>query len=498
MSPEPRTRRKRTTLGGRTIVHLTAEFSPYARTGGLAEAVAGLASFQASAGHTVVVFMPLYSSVREIAPGLEPLGPVQMIQIGPRAEEVRFFGEMPPRPGPRVIFVDSPAYFRRAGLYGNDGADYADNHLRFALFCMAALAGIKLYVDGPVLLHVHDWHAALAAVYLRSYSTLREAFGPTPVIVSVHNAGYQGHFPETAMEELGLPWELWRLDRLEWYGQLNLLKGALTHCDMAITVSPTHAAELCTPQGGFGLHDVFQHLGTRLVGICNGIDQHLWNPAEDDQIAARYSRDDLSGKLACKSALQRAFGLRERPEAPLLGMTGRLVTQKGFDIILGSNCIHSLDAQFIFLGRGEPWVHAALATLAFERPEHVAVEFAFTDLLEHRLMAGSDTLLMPSLYEPCGLAQMRAQLYGTPVIGRNIGGIHDTVIDGSTGFLFDEFRIDALDHAIARSLDAFARPRTWKPMMRRAMKQDFSWGRAAAAYEEVYRSAGALVAERGD
>jgi len=478
----------------RTIVHLSAEYYPYARTGGLAEAVAGLAKFQTQAGQRVVVFLPLYSSVREVTTDLEPLGPTRLIPMGARLEEVRFFRERTAPGTPEVIFVDSPGYFQREGLYGEHGADYPDNHRRFALFSRAALEGIHDLAPGPTLLHVHDWHAALAPVYLRTSADLGRRFGPAPVVVSVHNAGYQGHFPESTLEELGLPWELWTPERIEWYGRLNMLKGALKFCDAAVTVSPTHAAELCTPEGGFGLHDSFRDLGSQLFGICNGIDQGVWDPATDDQIAATYSADDLAGKVACKWALQRAFGLPERPDVPLFGMTGRLVEQKGFDIVLRSERLRSLDAQFIFLGKGDPWYQAELAARAAERPQHIAVEFAFTDALEHRLTSGSDIVLMPSLYEPCGLTQMRAQRYGAPVVARNVGGIHDTVEDNATGFLFDAFEAQALDAAIDRALDRFTQRRRWTAMMRRAMQRDFGWERSAALYAEVYDAASRVVA----
>lgn len=480
----------------RTVVHLTAEYYPYARTGGLAEAVAGLATFQARGGDRVVVFMPLYALVREVAPDLEPLGPVQTIAVGPRLEEVRFFRQNYATEGPEVIFVDAPAYFKRAGLYGEHGADYPDNDRRFALFARAALEGIVQFVPGPVLLHAHDWHTALAPVYARTYSALTERFAATPIVLSVHNAGYQGHFPETAMEDLGLPWELWTFDYLEWYGKLNVLKGGLTFCDMAVTVSPTHARELCTPEGGFGLHHTFQALADRLVGITNGIDQRVWNPATDAHIAAHYSRDHLTGKAACKAALQHSFGLAERPDVPLFGMTGRLVKQKGFDLILQSERVRAHDAQFVFLGEGEPGYRAALSSLAAGRMQAVAVDFAFTDVLEHRLMSGSDIVLMPSLYEPCGLTQLRAQRYGAPVIGRRVGGIRDTVRDEATGFLFDDFTAAALDGAIDRALARAADGRAWKAMMRRAMASDFGWERAAQSYGQVYAEASRLASAR--
>lgn len=484
----PRLHRERR-AARRTIVHLTAEYQRYAFTGGLAEAVAGLASSQVRAGERVVVFVPLYEPVREVATDLVALAPPQPITIGNRTEQVRFFREAIRTYGPRVIFVDVPGCFARPGIYGDSGQEYPDNHVRFAFFSLAALHGIRRFVRGPVLLHAHDWHAALAPIYMRTHAAMAPRFASTPVVMSVHNAGYQGHFPAEVMEELALPWELYRVDHLEWYGRLNMLKGGLTFCDAVVTVSPAHAAELRTAEGGFGLHDTFRELGSRFVGICNGIDQRDWDPATDRQIAANYSRADLSGKAVCKDAAQRAFGLPGRPEVPLFGMASRLVGQKGFDILLQSARLRSFDAQLIILGQGEPRYHDAVAALSAEHPERIACEFGFTDRLEHQLMAGADAVLMPSLYEPCGLTQMHAMRYGAPVIGRRVGGIGDTVTDNDTGFLFDAYNASALDEALDRALSQFADGPAWRAMMQRAMARDFGWDRSMMDYASVYRGA---------
>jgi starch synthase len=486
---------------GRTIVHLAAEYWPYARTGGLAEAVMGLATHQARAGHPVVVFVPLYRSVRDVAPDLAPVGRPIRIDLGYRGEEVRFFREVPPGGGhppgtPRVVFVDLPAAFNRAGLYGEHGRDYADNARRFALFCRAALEGIGRLVPGPVLVHAHDWHTALALVYLRTYAGLRERFGRVPTVFSVHNAGYQGHFPPSILGECGIPPEAYTWRHLEWYDRVNYLKGGLTFCDVAVTVSPTHAGELRTPAGGFGLHGAFAALGPRFHGITNGIDQRTWDPATDPQITARFAPDALAGKARCKAALQRTFGLPLRKRTPVFAMTCRLVTQKGIDLVLGAQAPWLLDAQFIVLGSGEARYERALAQLAARRPQHVAVQLDFTDRLEHRLMAGADLFLMPSQYEPCGLAQMRAMRYGTLPIGRRVGGIADTIEDDVTGFLFDDYHPGALDWGIRRALHRFADRAAWTARMRQAMARDFGWERAVQGYDEAYRRAVAVAASR--
>lgn len=479
-----------------TIVHLSAEYVPYARTGGLAEAVAGLANTQTSAGEQVVVFCPLYRSVREAAADLAPLGRTYAVHLGSSVEEVRYFREVKPPPGPRVVFIDHPHFFNRSGLYGENGRDYADNAERFAFFSLAVLEAIPRLIQGPVIIHAHDWHTAPVFAYARSYGKFREKFVRTPMVMSVHNGGYQGHFGPETVARIGIPPELYTYHAGEWYGKLNFLKLGLTFCDFAVTVSPSHARELRTDGGGFGLQSVYRWMGDRFSGITNGIDQSTWNPATDPHITAPYSPEALDGKARCKAALQRTFGLPQRKRVPLFAMAARLVTQKGLEIVLKSQRIQTLDAQFIFLGSGEPRFEEALARLTARRHRNVAVQFAFTDILEHRLIAGADALLMPSQYEPCGLTQMRAQRYGTLPVVRRVGGLADTVSDDVTGFLFDDFHAASLDWAIDRTLQRYADQPAWTKRMRAAMARDFAWERSADQYAALYAKATQLASSR--
>ena len=468
------------------IVHLVAEYLPFARTGGLADAVRGLATYQASVGIRTVVLMPLYRSARDAADRLDPVGDPFTVQVGPRAEPARLYRHVD-RDGPAVYFLEHAAYFDRAGLYGERGSDYPDNARRFAFLCRAALEAMPRVAPGPQLLHAHDWHTALAPVYLRSVLRADPYARQVAAILSVHNAGFQGHFPRETLADIGLPKEMWDWRRMEWYGRVNFLKGGVIFADAVTTVSPTHAHELRTAAGGFGLHDAFIGLRDRLVGITNGIDVDEWNPATDPDTVAHYSSEDFGGKARCKAALQESFGLPVEPGTPVFGMTARLVAQKGLDIILGGESLLASPAQFIFLGAGEARYEAALAEVAREHPERVAVEFNFSDHLEHQLMAGADMFLMPSLYEPCGLTQMRAQRYGAIPVARRVGGLADTIEDGVTGFLFDEYTPGGLDVAIARAVDQYADQPAWLLLAHQAMGRDFSWARSAAKYHELYR-----------
>jgi starch synthase len=477
------------------IVHLVAEYWPFARSGGLAEAVRGIATFQAKSGFPTTVLMPLYRVVRRSTPDLVPYGDPFEVEIGPRRGTVRLMQQEDPEPGPRVLFLDQPELFDRDGIYGEGGADYPDNHLRFAFFAKAALQILPELVREPVILHAHDWHTALAPVYLHTTKTEANRLDRLATVLSVHNAGYQGLFPPSVIDELDLPDEVFHWSRMEYYGQINWLKGGLAYSDYVGTVSPTHAHELRTPAGGFGLHDSFIGLGDRLVGILNGIDLDIWNPETDPDIPANYSADDLSGKATCKADLQRACGLAVDPAIPLFGMTARIVKQKGFDLIVGDGLLYRIpEAQFVFVGEGDAGYQRALAEVAHYVPERVAVRFDFTERREHRLLAGADCLLMPSQYEPCGLTQMRAQRYGALPVVRRVGGLTDTVEDQVTGFVFDEFTSGALEVAIRRATALFPDHEAWERHMVRAMHRDFGWERSACSYLDVYATALAIHA----
>ena len=473
------------------VTHLTAEYWPFARTGGLGEAVSGLATVQAAAGHPTTVIMPLYQLVRETTPAIERAGQPFTVTLGGRTEHAWLY-RVPATAaggGPRVFFVESPDFFDRAGIYGDNGADYPDNARRFAFFCVAALTALPEIAPDTQVLHAHDWHTALAPVYLRTAFQGQAFYDALSTVMSVHNAGFQGHFPPETVSDLGFPADLYNAAVFEWYGRMNMLKAGLAYSDVAVTVSPTHAKELRTPEGGFGLQDMFIGMGDRLAGILNGIDPVLWNPATDPEITANYSRDDLAGKRRCKAALQKEYGLAQEPHTPLFGMSARMVSQKGLDLVLGADLLETTHAQFIFLGAGEHRYHEALANLAAAAPDRVAVEFIFTDHIEHRLLAGADALLMPSQYEPCGLTQMRAQHYGAVPVARRVGGLSDSIEDGVTGFLFDLYEPAALAQAINRAVDAYADRTAWKKLVREAMNRQFGWHRSAEHYHTLYRRA---------
>jgi starch synthase len=474
------------------VAHLTAEYWPFARTGGLGEAVTGLATTQAAAGHPTTVVMPLYQLVRETTPSLERTAHPLAITLGGHIEHAWLYRTPAVADGPQVFFIEHPDFFDRAGIYGDNGADYTDNARRFAFFCLAALTALPEIAPETRVLHAHDWHTALAPVYLRTTFRGQPFHDRLATVLSVHNAGFQGHFPSDTLAQLGLLPELYNDGVFQWYGRMNMLKGGLAFSDVAVTVSPTHARELRTPEGGFGLQETFTAMGDRLTGILNGINPVLWNPETDPEIPGNYSRGDLAGKRRCKAVLQQAYGLAPEAHTPLFGMSARMVSQKGLDLVLGADLLATTDAQFIFLGAGERRYHEALASLAATAPDRVAVEFMFTDHVEHRLLAGADALLMPSLYEPCGLTQLRAQHYGAIPVARRVGGLTDSIEDGVTGFLFDPYEPAALAQAIRRAVECYGDRTAWRKLVREAMSRQFGWDRSGEQYLALYRRALAL------
>ena len=482
-----------------SIVHLTAELAPIARTGGLGEVVASLAAYQSAAGLSVAIVMPLYRQIRDQFPDLEPIDGPFVVNVAFRDHGAQLYklpekaaaavigmrGDAPP---PAVYFIDNRDFFDRSGIYGDPSGSYIDSARRYAFFGAAAMQVLPRIASAPAILHAHDWHTCLALAYLRTWYGGSAFHREVSTILTVHNAGFQGHYSPETMGDVGLDPALYNFGQFEWYGRMNLLKGGMSFADGVTTVSMTHADELRTPEGGFGLHDDFVQKGDRFVGILNGIDQTRWDPSTDRDIAARFSREDIGNKAVCRQALQRDLGLVERAEVPIFVMTARLVQQKGLDLILDNPWIFNADAQWVFLGGGDPRFVEGLHAIAAQAPDRVHIDTNFTDEKEHRMMAGGDILLMPCRYEPCGLTQMRAQRYGTVPLVRRVGGLADTVHDGVTGFVFNEFSASAFAEAIARAIVAFRDRDQWFRMMRDAMARDFGWERSEERYRDLYRT----------
>jgi starch synthase len=483
------------------VLHITSEVAPYSKTGGLADvasalprAIARLANRQARGPRSrITVVTPRYRSIDPTRHMLaRRLAPID-VPLGARTERVTLYEGKLPGGLVTVYLLDHPL-FDREGLYGDGkGADYADNGLRFALLSRAALEVAHRLDQWPDVIHAHDWQAALAPLYVKVGVVPRR---PRPATVfTIHNLAFQGLFPKELVEDLGLGWDLFTPEGMEFYGQLSFLKAGVAFADRVTTVSPRYAREIQTAEHGAGMEGFLKARSGKLTGILNGIDADVWNPEKDPHIPVRYDAIDRTGKAACKAALQRELALPVRAQVPVVGMVSRLSEQKGLDIINKvSHDLSQLDAQFVFLGVGDKKYEEALLTMARRYPTKFASRIAYDEPMAHRIEAGSDLFLMPSRFEPCGLNQMYSLRYGTIPIVRAVGGLDDTVVDfdeqtqTGTGFTFDEYSPSALLACVKRAVATFRHQSVWNTLVGRAMVIDFAWEHSAQRYLDIYES----------
>lgn len=486
------------------ILMIASECAPFAKSGGLADAVAGLSKALFRAGHDVRIVMPYYRVVKGKAVDLgEPVG--CCVHMG-RGEEnwVAF------RPGKLdgsvpIEFLEYDRFYDRGGLYDEGGHEYSDNAFRFALLSKAAMQRCKDSGFIPDVMHCHDWMSALTPLFLKTWDRILSPLSATASVLTIHNIGYQGVFHSSAFSYLGVSDDWFRSDVLEDHGRLNLLKAGIYCADAITTVSPTHAQELLTAEGGMGLAPYLNRRRADFVGVLNGVDDDVWNPEIDPMIPARYSADELSGKAECKAALQRRFGLEVDPSVPLFGMVSRLAAQKGIHLIREAvpRALGGMRAQFVLMGSGDRSAEDFLHWLAGTFPGRAGTYVGYSEEISHWIEAGADFFLMPSIYEPCGLNQIYSLRYGTLPLVRRTGGLADTVLNyneataDGTGFVFDLPTPQALFDTIGWAVSTwYDRSEHIGILRKRAMEQRFSWDASAQKMIEVYR--GALRRKRGD
>lgn len=469
------------------ILFVAAEVAPFSKTGGLGDVAGALPAALAARGHAVRVVTPRYGAIDPAAHHLERL---------PHAVHARgeVAGLWRGRSGAaEVLLLEHERYFgHRRGLYQEHGRDYGDNAQRFAFLCRAALDAPRALGFAPDVVHLHDWQAALAAWILRHEHPQRGWAGRARSVYTIHNLAYQGVFPKELMPAVGLPWEVFRYEAMEFYDQLNFMKAGIVFADALTTVSPNYAREILTPEHGCSLDALLRHRAGQLTGILNGIDDAVWDPARDRHLAARYRPGDLAGKADCKHALQLELGLPVRRDVPVVAMVGRLAEQKGVDLVAAAlhELLH-LDLQLVLLGSGRHDYEDLFQRAAREVPARLAVRVGFDEGLAHRIEAGADLFLMPSRFEPCGLNQLYSLRYGTVPVVRAVGGLEDTVEDfdghrGGTGFKFREYQPAAMMTALRRALDVFRDARAWRGLQERGMALDHSWDRSAEAYDRLF------------
>jgi starch synthase len=484
------------------VLHVGAEIAPFVKTGGLADVIGALPAAQAAGGADVRVLLPALPPLAAALSGAEVVGRIVPPWGGAAAELLKGRLDAPSLAALPVLLLRHDALYARSGSPYGDGSGHAfvDNHRRFALLGLAAARIAEgALADGwrPDVLHGHDWHAGLAGAY--AVVSRRAGKHRAANVFTIHNLAFQGLFTRGHFFELGLPADAWGVEGVEFHGQLSFMKAALHYADRITTVSPSYAREIQTPDFGCGLDGLLRGRAQALSGILNGVDDAVWNPADDAALAQRYSAQRLAGKAADKAALQRECGLAPRADAPLFGVVSRLTEQKGITLVVQAvDDIVARGGQLVVLGSGEPELEAALRAAAARHPQQVALRQGYDEALSHRIFAGSDVTLVPSRFEPCGLTQMYALRYGSLPLVRRTGGLADTVVDctledladeRATGFVFERFELGELQRALRRAFTLWQRPRDWRVVQKRAMAQRFGWDAAAREYLALYRQA---------
>jgi starch synthase len=472
------------------IAFVASEGVPYSKTGGLADVVGAVPRALAALGHQVSVYLPRYRQTKLT----DPATVVRSITV-PFDDQYRFASVVTggSQAGVRFYFVEYPPYFDRDALYGTASGDYRDNAERYALFCRAVLEASKI-LGVPHVFHCHDWQAALVPVLLRTIYAEDPAFRDVATVFTIHNMGYQGLFPPDILPLLMLPWDLFTMTKMEFFGQVNFLKGALAYSDFITTVSRKYSQEIQTTEYGFGLEGVLRDRAATVAGILNGVDYEEWSPQTDKFIGTKFSPQDLSGKAKCKQELLSAFGLGAADaKLPVIGIVSRFAAQKGFDLIAQVMDRFAREEMILVaLGAGDKPYEEMFRRLSKQFPGKVAVKVAYDNVIAHKIEAGADMFLMPSRYEPCGLNQIYSLKYGTVPIVRATGGLDDTIepwdnrTGKGTGFKFTEYSGEALLLTVKQALQAFRDQTSWQVLMRNGMSKDFSWNASAREYGRIY------------
>ena len=473
---------------------MSAELTPLAKTGGLADVSASLATYLHEAGHDVRVLIPRYARIDKAGVDIEPVAALSDLSLRFGSHQQKFAIDKTVIPGTEVPvhLLRCPELYGRDGIYTQD----ADEHLRFLLLSRAAMEMCQRTGFAPQIFSCHDWQTALVPLFLRTSYAWDALFHNTKSVLTIHNIGYQGMFPAYILDQLelrGAEHHLHQDDLKD--GVINFLKAGVLYADLITTVSPTYAREILSDDYGMGLNHLLRQRVDTVIGILNGVDYREWDPATDKYLPANYSPEDMAGKAVCKSGLARAMGLEDMPGRPLIGIVSRLVGQKGIDLIADvvPRMLTQRDFALAVLGSGEPRFERLFENMQQRFPGRVSFYRGYHNELAHLIEAGSDMFLMPSLYEPCGLNQMYSLKYGTVPIVRETGGLADSVSqfdvdDGTgTGIMFRDYNPAGLEWAINRALDLFDNPPLWRKIVANGMARDYSWQRQVARYVELFR-----------
>ena len=473
------------------ILFVASEVAPFAKTGGLADVTGSLPKELKRMGHDVRIILPYYSTIAAGGYAVSTTGRSVEVRIGKQTEVGHLWqGMLDDIP---VYFLEHEEFFRRKYLYGTPTGDYPDNARRFAFFSRAVLKILPGWDFCPDVLHCHDWQSALVPIVMKHEFARDPFFNTIAVLFTIHNLAYQGLFPPEALDDMGLDHAYFSIDLLEYYGKINLLKGAILSADLVNTVSETYRGEILTPEQGCGLEGVLTVRGEDLSGILNGLDYGEWDPATDSTIFCNFSAADPVGKGLNKAQLQTLLGFPQEAGIPLIGMISRLSAQKGFDLVaeLLPNLMKR-NVQLVILGDGEEEYVRLIKKAAGPKARNISFHVGFDLALARRIYAGCDMFLMPSRYEPCGLGQLIALRYGAVPVVRKTGGLADTVFDPGdsaepTGFTFTGYDSGELRKTLMRAIKTWQDKKKWQKIMQRGMSRDFSWQASAEKYVELYR-----------
>jgi starch synthase len=482
------------------ILFATTEAVPFCKTGGLGDVCGALPLELARLGHEPVLILPAFRQAIQSGRPIETTGTFFEVPIGRKMVAGTFLKSHLPDSDVPVYLVQHDQYFDRPELYRANGRDYKDNCERFVFFCRAVLEAVKVLELGTEIIHCHDWPSGLIPAYLKTELCGVPPYDSAASVFTIHNLAYQGNFWHWDMELTGIDWKYFNWRQMEFFGNLSFMKTALAFADTLSTVSPRYAQEIQLPPLGSGMEGILQYRRNDLFGIMNGVDYRVWNPANDRNLNGHnYTVNTfVEGKRACKAALQQEVGLPQAADQPLIAMIGRLVDQKGFDLVANviPQWVTASNAQWVLLGTGEPHYHQLLEDLAAKHPDKVAVRLTFSDELAHRIEAGADIFLMPSRFEPSGLNQLYSLKYGTVPVVHATGGLADTITNltdqtlaagRANGFSFDQYTAAALSDALERACEAYTNPPIWRQLIRTGMEQDWSWARSAEQYGQLYK-----------
>jgi starch synthase len=469
------------------IAIVAAEVAPHAKAGGLADVIGALPGAFKTIGHEPSLIVPGYDSILSSIE-TAPIARSRSIRLGDNIERFSVLRTSDPHDVPMYL-IEHRGFFGRAGIYGEHGKDYPDNVKRFIFFSRAAASAAGEIIR-PDVIHAHDWHAAAVPLAMRAEPALRDKLRNALSIFTLHNLAFQGIAKREDFALLNIDPSYYTGGALEFYGHMNLMKGAIVLADGVSTVSPTYAHEVTTDSElGFGLEGVLRDKGEHFTGILNGADYDEWDPAHDDDIPAKYTPHSPQGKRLCTRALRDALKLPNCDDCPVVGMVTRMTAQKGVDLLMESlDAVMRLDLQLLMLASGDPVQEQFFKNAQARFPNKLRVMIEFNDPLAHRIQAGSDAFLMPSRFEPCGLTQMYAMRYGTAPVVRATGGLRDTVSEfdpakgTGNGFVFEKFTADEMVAALARMVATFRNRNAWRHLMANCFAADFSWERAARQY----------------